>query len=43
MGRGSKDTKVARNLGLSGERVRQARMVMKYAPDLADGVLHRAA
>lgn len=41
MGRGSTDAKVANNLGLSGELVRQARAVLHHAPQLADDVLAR--
>ncbi len=39
MGRGAKGGKLARNLGVSTERVRQARKTLQYAPDLADNVL----
>ena len=41
MGRGSTDAKVANNLGLSSELVRQARTVLRCAPQLADDVLAR--
>ena len=41
MGRGSIDAKVANNLGLSSELVRQARTVLRCAPHLADDVLAR--
>lgn len=39
MGRGSTAEKVARNLGVSGELVRQARVVLKHTPDHAKLVL----
>ena len=38
MGRGSDDAKVARDLGVSGERLRQARVVLRYAPERVDGI-----
>jgi hypothetical protein len=30
---------IARNLGLSGERIRQARMVLRVTPDVAPAVV----
>ena len=43
IGRGAKGGKLARNLGLSTERVRQARTTLTYAPDLAANVLSGSA
>ena len=43
MGRKAKSGKLARNLGLSTERIRQARTVLTYAPDLAANVLTGSA
>lgn len=39
MGRSAKAGKVAKNLRLSGEYVRQARMVLAHSKPLADSVL----
>lgn len=40
MGRNAKSSKVASNLGLSGELVRQARLVLSHSAPLAHAVLH---